>query len=363
MAKKTLTPEQAEIKAMKKAKSSQNWTKFWAIVLAAALTFGVVAMGKNAAQKAIDEATANANSNATVDNNAPSADNTDDSFNDMFDDNTSTDNNASSDNTATDNNTSSDNNTSTDNNTSNNNSSSNNSSSNNASSMSKDEQKKLVADAMNAATKKAAKGNYEMERVCKYQEGKGIKVTMLGGDATSVLNGAITVVDKNASLDSVVGGFLGIGTKKIKVTNGVGQRYGSDGTMADLSNEEKDYLLKAMNLSASDISNVKIDGNVYTFAIANIADPQKDNSNSMHKATNDFITESQVQTAIGSLTDAITVESANVSYYNILFVATMDNGNLKKLEMSYKADAVMKLKVGVAIDGSGSMEVNTVYNF
>ncbi len=223
--------------------------------------------------------------------------------------------------------------------------------------------KKTVAEAMNAATAKAAKGSYEMERVCNYQEGKGIKVTMFGGDATSVLNTAITAVDKNASLDSVVGGFLGIGTKKIKVTNGVGQRYGSDGTMADLTNEEKDYMLKAMNLSASDISNAKIEGNVYTFALAKIKDPQKDGNNAMHKATNDFITETQVQTAIGSLTDAIKVESANVSYNSILFVATIENGNLKNLKMSYKADAVMKLKVGVAIDGSGSMEVNTTYTF
>ncbi len=229
--------------------------------------------------------------------------------------------------------------------------------------MSTDEQKKLVADAMNKATAKAAKGNYEMERVCKYQSGKGIKVTMLGGDATSVLNGVITAVDKNASLDSVVGGFLGVGEKKIKVTNGVGQRYGSDGTMADLSNEEKDYILKAMNLSASDIDKVKIDGNVYTFSLANIKDPQKDNGNSMHKATNDFITESQVKTAIGGITTAITVQSANVSYYNILFVATIENGNLKNLTMSYKADAVMKLKVAMTIDGSGSMEVNTTYKF
>jgi|GEM_PF-113002 len=223
--------------------------------------------------------------------------------------------------------------------------------------------KKTVAEAMNAATAKAAKGSYEMERICKYQEGKGIKVTMFGGDATSVLNGVITGVDENASLDSVVGGFLGVGTKKIKVTNGVGQRYGSDGTMAELTNEEKDYMLKAMNLSASDISNAKIEGNVYTFALAKIKDPQKDNGNAMHKATNDFITESQVKSAIGSITEAITVESANVSYNSILFVATIEDGNLKNLKMSYKADAVMKLKVGVAIDGSGSMEVNTTYTF
>ena len=357
MAKKTLTPEQAEIKAMKKEKSSQNWTKFWAIVLAAALTVGIVFMGKTQADNALAAVNGDGNNdNAVVDQNND-ASNSDDAV-DFGDDSSNNDvsNNDSSNNDASNNN-ASNNNSSSNNNASNNNNSSN-------SGMSKDEQKKLVADAMNAATAKAAKGSYEMERVCKYQSGKGIKVTMFGGDATSVLNSAIQVVDKKATLDSVVGGFLGIGTKNIKVTNGVGQRYGSDGTMADLTNEEKDYMLKAMKLSASDIENVKISDNVYTFSLAKIADPQKDNSNPMHKATNDFITESQVQTAISSLTDAIKVESANVSYYSILFVATMDDsGNLKKLEMSYKADAVMKLKVGVAIDGSGSMEVNTVYNF
>ncbi len=225
------------------------------------------------------------------------------------------------------------------------------------------DEKKTVADAINAATAKAAKGSYEMERVCKYQDGKGIKVSMLGGDATSVLNGVITAVDENASLDSVVGGFLGVGTKKIKVTNGVGQRYGSDGTMADLTNEEKDYLLKATSLTANDLASATKNGNVYTFTLANIKDPQKDGKNAMHKATNDFITESQVKSAIGSITDAITVNSANVSYYNIKFVATIENGTLKSLTMSYKADAVMKLKVALSIDGSGSMEVNTTYTF
>ena len=133
--------------------------------------------------------------------------------------------------------------------------------------------------------------------------------------------------------------------------------------MADLTNEEKDYMLKAMKLSASDIENVKINGNVYTFALAKISDPQKDNSNSMHRATNDFITETQVKTAISSLTNKITVESANVSYYSILFVATIEDGTLKNLTMSYKADAVMKLKILASIDGTGSMEVNTTYTF
>ena len=54
--KAPLTPEQAEVKAMKKANSSQNFIKFVAILLALALTFGVVMVGKTTADKALAEA-------------------------------------------------------------------------------------------------------------------------------------------------------------------------------------------------------------------------------------------------------------------------------------------------------------------
>ena len=53
MAKKVLTPEQAEIKAIKKAKKSENWTKFWAIALALVLTIGVVFLGQSAGKDAV----------------------------------------------------------------------------------------------------------------------------------------------------------------------------------------------------------------------------------------------------------------------------------------------------------------------
>lgn len=316
MAKKVLTPEQAEIKALKKAKKSENWTKFWAIVLALVLTISIVSLGKNAALDAVAKAAQDAN--AQLDGEQGE----------------STDNNSTS-----------------------------NESTNVVTPGSTEISKADVAKLVNEATAKAAKGSYEMERVCQYQEGKGINVTMMGGDATSTLNSVITAVDSNANLDSVVGGFLGIGTKKIKVTNGVGQRYGSDGSMADLSNEEKDYLLKAMSLTEADISAASQNGNVYTFTIVKTNDPQKDNGNAMHHATNDFITESQVKSAIGGLTTAITVESAKVNYYDIKFVATIENGTLKNLEMTYKADAALVLKVALKIDGKGSMDVKTVYTF
>ena len=118
-----------------------------------------------------------------------------------------------------------------------------------------------------------------------------------------------------------------------------------------------------MTLTEADVISATKDGNTYTITLKNTADPQKDGKNAMHHATNDFITESQVKSAISSLTDKIKVESAKVNYYDIKFVATIENGTLKSLTMNYKADATMKLKVGVAIDGAGSMEVKTTYTF
>ena len=333
MAKKVLTPEQAEIKALKKAKKSENWTKFWAILLALVLTVGVVFLGQSAAKDAV-AAAVNGTGTESGDTSTDSGDTSTpsgDASTPSGDASTPSGDAGSSDAGA----------------------------SNAGSSISKAD----AAKAFNEATAKAAKGNYTMQRVCGYQPGKGIKVTMLGGDATSVLNGVITAVDANASLDSVVGGFLGIGTKEIKVTNGVGQRHNGDGTYADLNNEEKDYVLKAMALTEADIATASKDGNTYTITLNKTADPQKDNGNAMHHATNDFITESQVKSAIGALTTAITVESAKVNYYDIKFVATIENGTLKALTMTYKADAALKLKVAMTIDGSGSMDVKTTYTF
>ena len=333
MAKKVLTPEQAEIKALKKAKKSENWTKFWAILLALVLTVGVVFLGQSAAKDAVAAAVNGTNTEAgdAGSSSGDAGSSSGDASTPSGDASAPSGNAGSSDAGA----------------------------SNAGSSISKAD----AAKAINEATAKAAKGNYTMQRVCQYQPGKGIKVTMLGGDATSALNTVITAVDPNASVDTVVGGFLGIGTREIKVTNGVGQRHNGDGTYADLNNEEKDYVLKAMALTEADIATASKDGNTYTITLNKTADPQKDNGNAMHHATNDFITESQVKSAIGGLTTAITVESAKVNYYDIKFVATIENGTLKSLTMNYKADAVMKLKIALTIDGTGSMDVKTTYTF
>ena len=69
--KKPLSPEQAEIKAMKKEKSSKGWTKFFAILLALVLAAGVVFIGQSTAKKAVENA---GGASAGAATNAPTSD-------------------------------------------------------------------------------------------------------------------------------------------------------------------------------------------------------------------------------------------------------------------------------------------------
>lgn len=60
MSKKPLTPEQAEIKKIKKEKSASGMTSFLAILLAVVLTLGVVFVGKSTADKRLEQTAVNA---------------------------------------------------------------------------------------------------------------------------------------------------------------------------------------------------------------------------------------------------------------------------------------------------------------
>ncbi len=66
MAKKTLTPEQAEIKAIKKSRKSMNFSSFLAIVLAVVLTIGVVVIADNTSSKLVTSNNVNTGENATT---------------------------------------------------------------------------------------------------------------------------------------------------------------------------------------------------------------------------------------------------------------------------------------------------------
>lgn len=320
MAKKVLTPEQQEIKSMKKAKSSQNWTKFWAIFLALVLTVGIAYAGKAQGKKNAPEA---------VTGNGPAQTESQPEASLSRGENA-----VSEGETVTD------------------------KEGNVTVGLSKADAIKLLND----ATAVAAKGAYDWNRTCEYEktDGKDLVVTMLGGDATSTLDGVIHLVDKNASLGGVVGGFLGIGSKDGKVKGG---KFVAD---ENGNTPDEKYLLKAMSLDEASVKDFVQEADVYKFQLNACDNPQKDGGNALHRATNDFITHDEVKTAIadglGSFASRLTLEKSQVTFSNITVIATIKGGKLTNLELSYDFAANLDLKAGLSINGNGKAKTKIVYS-
>lgn len=334
--KAPLTPEQAEVKAMKKEKNSQGFIKFVAIVLAFALTFGVVSLGKSTAEKALAEAgqdvvVSNGDVNAPADDtNIPSDDTyapsddatTDDTAGDDATDAPADDATDAPADDATD------------------------APADDAGSAPAAFSKANAHEMFNKWTAAAAKKSYKFSRVCAYTPDGAIDV----GSATGTLNKIIQGIDENASLDSVVGGFLGIGNRDGEVKNGV---------IPEGMN--KQYALKAMSLTAADVKEASANGNKFTVKLGNFANPQKDGKNAMSRATNDFFTHQEVVDGIAGLTTLITVSSTDVQYTDVTLVAVADGDNLKSLEISYGFSAKMQLKAVITINGQGKATNKIAY--
>ncbi len=188
---------------------------------------------------------------------------------------------------------------------------------------------------LNAETAKAAKGSYNYNRTCQYTDPIDV------GDSTEALNKVIKMVDENSDLSSVVGGFLGIGTKK--------------GTFPK-DKPDEDYQLKATKLTEADLGNFKAENGVYTFTLANAANPKKTNATPLHRFTNDFITHEEVDTSIqdtaGSL---IKLNSTDVSYTNIKVTVKVENGKVTNIKYQYDFAATLQVKILVGnVNGDGA---------
>ncbi|MBQ4645118.1 MAG: hypothetical protein IJB72_05125 [Clostridia bacterium] len=328
--KAPLTPEQAEVKAMKKEKNSQGFIKFVAVLLALVLTAGVVFIGKTTADKALEAA----GQNVVVGGNAPSGDVPSDDTADVPSDDTAdvpaddttdapaddtTDapagDDATTDAPAGDN-------------------------------APAGFSKANAHEMFNKWTAAAAKKNYKFARVCAYTPDGKINV----GSATNILNGIIQGIDENSSLDTVVGGFLGIGNKDGVVKNG---------KLPEDMNAQ--YALKAMALTAADVKDASANGNKYIVKLGNFANPQKDGKNAFSRATNDFFTHQEVVDGIAGFTTAIKVNSTDIQYTDVTLTATVDGDNLKTLEITYGFSAKMALKAVVTINGSGKATNKMTY--
>ena len=324
--KAPLTPEQAEVKAMKKEKNSQGFIKFVAVLLALVLTVGVVFVGKSTADKALEAA----GQNVVVDGNAPSGDVPSDDTADVPSDDTAdvpADDDATTDVPAGDDATTDA------------------PAGDNAGAAFS---KANAHEMFNKWTAAAAKKSYKFARVSAYTPDGAIDV----GNATGTLNKVINMIDKNASLDSVVGGFLGIGNRDGEVKGGKIP----EGMKAD-------YALKAMALTAADVKSATANGNKYTVVINDCSNPQKDGKNAISRATNDFFTHQEVVDGLAETAGSlIKVNSTDVKYTSITITATVDGDALKTLNISYTFSANLSLKaLGAGINGKGKATNSITY--
>lgn len=212
-------------------------------------------------------------------------------------------------------------------------------------------QAETVASAINAATAKVVneKAGYKLARNCYYTTPVDV------GSATSILNGVIQGVDENADLDSVVGGFLGVGDKSYDIPKGAD-------AAETIDYHGTNYAIKATSLKASDLQGLSVNGDTYTFTLEDVDTPAKDESSSFSRFTNDIIIQSEVDSEIQEYVSVVSVNSLKAVYTNIQVTATITDGQLTSLKYSYDGDAELGLKVGVTITGTGAIHTDAVYS-
>ena len=210
---------------------------------------------------------------------------------------------------------------------------------------------KTVADALNSATKTVvdSKAGYDWARKCEYTTPIDV------GNATGTLNKVIHMVDENADLNSVVGGFLGVGDKNLTIKKG-------EDAAAAIDYHGKNYALKATSLKPEDLKGLKVNGDSFEFTLDNVTTPAKDGSNSLSRFTNDIITKDEVEAEIKAQVSVVTVNSLDGEYTNIKVKGTITDGKLVSLEYETSTSAKLALKaLGIGINGSGAIHTTASY--
>ncbi len=125
----------------------------------------------------------------------------------------------------------------------------------------------------------------------------------------------------------------------------------------------ENYALQATALQASDLKNLKVDGNTYTFEVENATSPQTDKSTAMSRLTNDILTQSMVDSEIKNFISAAKINSATIEYTNIKATVVIEDGNLKEFKYSYDGNvAELNIKVAfISVSGKGAMHVDGAY--
>ena len=325
MAKKQkveLTPEE---KAAKKLRHSNGWVRFWAIVVALALTAGIYGLASVTAGKESAATGTTAASGSSTGSSSSSSGSSSGSSSSSSSGASASSSSSGASASAGD-------------------------SSGAAAAASSGVDAAAAAEAINAATAKAVAAGYHWTRTAEYTEPVDV------GNATSALNKIIQGIDSEADLNSVVGGFIGIGDKEMDIAKG--------GNAAEqIEYHGENYALQATSLQASDLKNLKVDGNTYTFEVENASSPQTDKSTAMSRLTNDILTQDQVSTEIKNFVSAANVNSAAIEYSNIKATVVIEDGTLKEFKYSYDGKVTeLNIKIAiVSVNGKGAMHVEGAY--
>ena len=325
MAKKQkveLTPEE---KAAKKLRHSNGWVRFWAIVVALALTAGIYGLASVTAGKESAATGTTAASGSSTGSSSSSSGSSSGSSSSSSSGASASSSSSGASASAGD-------------------------SSGAAAAASSGVDAAAAAEAINAATAKAVAAGYHWTRTAEYTEPVDV------GNATGALNKIIQGIDSEADLNSVVGGFIGIGDKEMDIAKG--------GNAAEqIEYHGENYALQATSLQASDLKNLKVDGNTYTFEVENASSPQTDKSTAMSRLTNDILTQDQVSTEIKNFVSAANVNSAAIEYSNIKATVVIEDGTLKEFKYSYDGKVTeLNIKIAiVSVNGKGAMHVEGAY--
>ena len=348
MAKKEkvqLTPEEI---IQKKIRRSDRWTRFWAVVVALALTAGVFAFARSQGIKASEatevETSENAENNSNSNNNNSSNTNSNTPSNSSSTDNSSSSSSSSS--SSTDNSAAPADN-----------------SGNGGGDTASANDPASVAALINKVTGEAvaAKAGYNWARDCTVAN-----IDVGGSFATNAINSLIGTISKGDDLNSVVGGFLGNGSKSETVPKGqtldsivIGTK--DDGS-PDYVYHGSSYTLKAANIQAGDIQNLAVSGDTYEFDLVDSPNPDRSGNTAFSRFCNDIVVRDEVESELKDYTDAVTVDSLDAQYHNIHVKAVISDGKLKELTYSMKADATLKIKLGFAITGTGNLDATARYS-
>ncbi len=195
---------------------------------------------------------------------------------------------------------------------------------------------------LNAETAKIAdEGSYYIERRASYTEPINV------GGATDTLNSIISAIDSNSNLDSIVGGYFGIGTKRIEVPDNY------------ISNS--DYFLKATNLRVSDLTSFSCEDGAYEFTIKNATNPKKNGVTGFSNFTNDFITEEAAKEEIAEITNIVTITDSNIEYTDIKVSVEVEDGKITEMSYSYDMDVEVTLNALVNIRGTGATRTTATF--